>query len=33
MPPMMKKIYAPLPVKKHRFVLKNFPPAWIYGIN
>jgi phospholipid N-methyltransferase len=33
MPLIMKKYYTDLPNKKQRFVLKNFPPMWIYGIN
>ena len=33
MPPIMKKVYADLPLRKKSFVLRNFPPMWIYGIN
>ncbi|MSU55453.1 MAG: SAM-dependent methyltransferase [Candidatus Taylorbacteria bacterium] len=33
LPPIMKHIYIDLPVRKVSFVLKNFPPLWIYGIN
>lgn len=32
-PPMMKRAYKSLPVRKIAFVLKNFPPLWVYGIN
>ncbi|MBI4050550.1 MAG: hypothetical protein HY396_01080 [Candidatus Doudnabacteria bacterium] len=33
MPPIMKQIYKDLPIRKISFVLRNFPPVWIYGIN
>ncbi len=33
MPFIMKKYYTDLPTSKQRFVLKNVPPMWIYGIN
>lgn len=32
-PPIMKRAYKSLPVRKISFVLKNFPPLWVYGIN
>lgn len=33
MPPVMKWFYQGLPLHKVRFVIKNIPPMWIYGIN
>jgi len=33
MPPVMKHVYRELPVRKLSFILKNFPPFWVYGIN
>lgn len=33
MPPVMKLEYKPLPVTRKGFVLRNFPPMWVYGIN
>lgn len=33
MPPVMKWHYRDLPLHKVKFVLKNIPPMWIYGIN
>jgi phospholipid N-methyltransferase len=33
MPPIMKRVYADLPLRKKSFVPLNFPPMWIYGIN
>ena len=33
MPPIMNKGYSELPLRKKSFVLRNFPPMWIYGIN
>lgn len=33
MPPVMKWHYRDLPLHKVKFVLKNLPPMWIYGIN
>ena len=32
-PPIMKRIYKDLPIRKISFVSKNIPPMWIYGIN
>ena len=32
-PPAMKQTYKNLPIREISFVLKNFPPLWIYGIN
>lgn len=32
-PPVMKKYYKCLPIKRKKFVMRNFPPAWIYWIN
>lgn len=32
-PPAMKQMYKNLPIRKISFVLRNFPPLWIYGIN
>lgn len=32
-PPMMKRAYRRLPIKKISFVFRNFPPLWVYGIN
>lgn len=32
-PPAMKQMYKNLPIRKMSFVLRNFPPLWIYGIN
>lgn len=28
-----KRIYKSLPIRKLRFVLRNIPPLWIYGVN
>ena len=33
MPPVMKWFYQGMPLHKVKFVLKNIPPMWIYGIN
>lgn len=33
MPFIMKWFYRDLPIRKLKFVLKNIPPMWIYGIN
>lgn len=33
MPPAVKRIYKNLPIRMHRFVLRNIPPLWIFGIN
>lgn len=33
MPPIMKRHYKKLPIQKKAFVLKNFPPLWVYGVN
>ena len=33
MPRIMKHVYKDLPIKKKYFVIKNFPPLWIFGIN
>jgi phospholipid N-methyltransferase len=33
MPPIMKKIYKDLPLKKKSFTWKNIPPFWVYGTN
>ncbi len=33
MPSIMKKVYEDLPVKRLSFVIRNFPPLWVYGIN
>lgn len=33
MPPVMKWFYRGLPLHKVKFVFKNIPPMWIYGIN
>ncbi len=32
-PPLMKRVYANLPIQKISFVARNFPPLWVYGIN
>lgn len=32
-PPLMKRAYQGLPVRKISFVPFNFPPMWVYGIN
>ena len=31
--PAMKLMYKDLPVRRISFVLRNFPPMWVYGIN
>ena len=33
MPPVVKRIYKNLPIRKTAFVLRNIPPLWIYGVN
>ena len=33
MPPVMKWFYQGMPLHKVKFVFKNIPPMWIYGIN
>ncbi len=33
LPPVAKRIYKKLPLRKIAFVLKNIPPLWIYGVN
>jgi phospholipid N-methyltransferase len=33
MPPVMKRVYRELPVRRHSFVLSNIPPLFAYGIN
>jgi len=33
MPPVMKWFYQGMPLHKVKFVMKNIPPMWIYGIN
>ncbi len=33
MPPVMKRVYEGVPVTKQSFVLSNFPPLWVYGVN
>lgn len=33
MPPIAKRLYKNLPLRKTAFVLKNIPPLWIYGVN
>lgn len=33
MPPVMKWFYQGMPLHKVKFVVKNIPPMWIYGIN
>lgn len=33
MPAVMKWFYKGMPLRKVKFVLKNIPPMWIYGIN
>lgn len=33
MPPVIKKVYKTLPIKKLFFVPRNFPPLWVFGIN
>lgn len=33
LPPVMKRVYKNLPIRKIAFVLRNVPPLWIYGIN
>lgn len=33
MPPVAKRVYKTLPIRKIAFVLKNVPPLWIYGVN
>jgi phosphatidylethanolamine/phosphatidyl-N-methylethanolamine N-methyltransferase len=33
MPPVMKHVYRELPVRRLSFILGNFPPFWVYGIN
>ncbi|MDO8594325.1 MAG: rRNA adenine N-6-methyltransferase family protein [bacterium] len=32
-PPLMKRVYKSLPIRKISFVFRNFPPLWVYGIN
>ena len=32
-PPVAKRVYIKLSIKKITFVLKNIPPLWIYGVN
>lgn len=32
-PPVMKRVYRGLPIRKISFVLRNFPPLWVYGIH
>ncbi len=32
-PPLMKRVYAGLPIHKISFVSRNLPPLWVYGIN
>ncbi|MDO8620235.1 MAG: rRNA adenine N-6-methyltransferase family protein [bacterium] len=32
-PPLMKRVYAGLPIRKISFVSRNLPPLWVYGIN
>ncbi len=32
-PPMMKRAYKNLPVRKVSFVFRNIPPLWVYGIH
>ena len=32
-PPLMKHVYAHLPIRKISFVPRNLPPLWVYGIN
>lgn len=32
-PPVAKRVYKKLSIKKIDFVLKNIPPIWIYGVN
>lgn len=32
-PPLMRRAYKSLPVRKISFVLGNIPPLWVYGIN
>ena len=32
-PPVAKRVYKKLSIKKIAFVLKNIPPLWIYGVN
>lgn len=32
-PPLMKRAYKSLPIRKVSFVLRNIPPLWVYGIN
>lgn len=32
-PPIMKRVYHRLPVRKIAFTPSNFPPLWVYGIN
>lgn len=32
-PPLMKRAYKSLPIRKISFVLANIPPLWVYGIN
>ena len=33
MPPVMKRVYKDLLVRKIAFVARNIPPLWVYGIN
>jgi len=32
-PPIAKQVYKDLRIQKKNFVLKNFPPLWVYGVN